>query len=196
MTTTTPKKHSADIPGYVSLGGFALLGLIAYAMGNKKVETPIEDYTEPDPTAPPLNTALILKIGSRGDEVKKLQSLMGISADGIFYTQTEATLLKLKGVRQISIKQFLSSPTINQNILKVGTNVMAKNKLGTPIYNAIAKADTSYYSDYKIEKTIPYGREIGKIRSANPAGNWYTVYYSTFFGTEVGFVKAIDIEKI
>ena len=195
MKTTT--KPSGGIPPIVSLLGFGLLVGVAVAMGNKTpaTETAFEDYAEPETTATPLNTTLILKLGSRGAEVKKLQSLMGISADGIFGVVTQSTLFKLKGVNQTSIKQFLSTPFINQNILKVGTNVMAKNKLGTPIYNAIAKADTSYYTTYKVEKTIPYGREVGKIRSANPAGNWYAVYYDTFFGTEVGFVKAVDVEK-
>jgi len=195
-TTTKP---SAGIPGYVSLAGIALLGYVAFSMVNqpKAEETPLEDFEIPSsPTATPLNTTLVLKFGSKGVEVKKLQYYMGITSDGIFGTQTEAQLYKLKGVRQISLKQYLSFPTINQNILKLGTSVMAKLKTGTPIYNAIAKADTSYYSEYKIEKKIPYGQEIGKIRSANPAGNWYTVYYETFFGKAVGFVKSTDIEKI
>jgi hypothetical protein len=197
MKPTT--KPSAGIPGYVSLAGLAFLGYVAFAMGNKpKDNTVTEDYTEPDPTTPnatPLNNNLVLKLGSKGAEVKKLQSLMGITADGIFGIITQGILMKLKGVNQTSIKQFLSTPTINQNILDVGTNVMAKLKSGTPIYEAIAKVDTSYYSTHKIVKTIPYGRKVGKIRSSNPAGNWYAVYFDTFFGTEVGFVKATDIEK-
>jgi hypothetical protein len=180
----------------VSLLGVGLLAATYYTMFNKKVETPIEDFTDPTiPIPATLNQTLVLKLGSRGAEVIKLQSLMGVNADGIFGTITEAKLYKLKGVKAISIKQFLSSPTINQNILKAGTNVMARLKLGTPIYNAIAKADTSYYSDFKIVKTVDYGQEIGQIRSANPAGNWYTVYYPTFLGKKVGFVKATDIEK-
>jgi peptidoglycan hydrolase-like protein with peptidoglycan-binding domain len=168
---------------------------------SKKDETPTEDYTDPaTPTAIPttIDQGLVLKLGSKGEEVKRLQSLMGITgkdADGIFGPQTEYKLLKLKGVKAITIKQFLSSPTLNQNILKPGTNVMAKLKLGTRIFDAEAKVDTSYFSNYKVVKTVPYGQEIGKIRSANPAGNWYSVYYKTFLGTEVGFVLATDVEK-
>lgn len=178
------------------LGVGLAVGVYAYMFKKKKVETPIEDYSDPTiPIPVTLNQSLILKLGSKGSEVAKLQSLMGVVADGIFGIITETKLYKLKGVRAISIKQFLSSPTINQNILKAGTNVMARLKLGTPIYNAIAKADTSYYSDHKVVETIPYGQEVGQIRSANPAGNWYTVYYSTFLGKKVGFVLATDIEK-
>jgi hypothetical protein len=180
----------------VSILGVGLLAATYYTMFRKKVETPIEDYTDPTiPIPASLNQNLVLKLGSRGTEVTKLQSLMGVTADGIFGIITEAKLFKLKGVRAISIKQFLSSPTINQNILKAGTNVMARLKLGTPIYNAIAKVDTSYYTDYKVVKKVDYGQEVGQIRSANPAGNWYTVYYPTLLGKKVGFVLATDIEK-
>lgn len=143
-----------------------------------------------------LDQELVLQMGSRGQEVANLQTLMGIVADGIFGPITEAKLVKLKGVKKTTLKQFLSSPTINQNILKIGTAVMAKLKLGTPIYNAIEKADTSYYSTFEKVKVIPYGQEIGKIRSVNPAGNWYSVYYTdVLFGQKVGFVKATDVDK-
>lgn len=181
----------------VTVFGVGLLAVAtAIAFRKKKVETPIEDFSDPTiPIPASINQNLVLQFGSKGPEVVKLQTLMGINADGIFGAITEAKLYKLKAVKKTTIKQFLSTPTINQNILKAGTSVMAKLKLGTPIYNAIAKADTSYYSDYKVVKKVDYGQEIGKIRSANPAGNWYTVYYSTFLGKAVGFVKATDIEK-
>lgn len=201
MSTTT-KKYSADIPPYLSIAAIAV-GLGIIFLGKKQPtgdETTTEDESVPtgSTTAVPavLNTNLTLKVGSKGAEVKKLQSYMGISSDGSFGPITEARLMKLKGVKQISLKSFVNSPTINQFILKIGTMVMAKNKMGTPIYDAIAKADTSYYSNHKVEKTIPYGREVGKIRSVNPAGNWYAVYYDTFWGQKVGFVKATDVEKI
>jgi hypothetical protein len=181
----------------VTAFGVGLLAVATVISFRKKTSsTPIEDYSDPTvPIPATLNQNLILQLGSKGEEVKKLQSLMGVTADGIFGPLTEDKLYKLKGIKKISIKQFLTYPTLNQNILKAGTNVMAKLKLGTPIYNAIAKVDTSYYSDYKVVKTIPFGQDIGKIRSANPAGNWYTVYYETLFGKAVGFVKATDIDK-
>lgn len=166
----------------VSVFGVGLLVATAIAMGNKKKSKQNQD--------------LVLQMGSRGQEVANLQTLMGINPDGIFGTITEAKLFKLKGVKKITLKQFLASATINQNILKVGTAVAAKLKLGTPIYNAIEKADTSYYSTGEKVKTVPYGQEIGKIRSVNPAGNWYSVYYTDMiFGQKVGFVKATDVDK-
>lgn len=187
---------------YVSILG--LLGL-AYAFTHIK-KPPVQTTESTTDTnydtfeTVVLQEDLILKSGSKGAEVKRLQVLMGITADGVFGPKTEAALVKLKNVKQISIKQFLNSPTINQNILPIGTKVMAKNKLGARIFNAIAKADTSYYSDNKIVETIGYGREVGEIRGVNPGGNYYSVYYKPMFssilGTKVGFVLAVDVEKI
>lgn len=180
----------------LNIFGIGLLATTYYLYNKNKPETPIEDFSDPVQIKATLNQNLVLQIGSKGQEVAKLQSNMAITADGVFGPLTEAKLYKLKGVKRISIKQFLSTPTINQNILKAGTNIMAKLRTGTKIYNAIAKADTSYYSDYKVVKTIDYGKEIGTIRSANPSGNWYSIYYSDFpFGKRVGFVLATDIEK-
>ncbi len=181
----------------VSLFGVGILATTYYFLAKAKKPVETEYFENPnDPIPVTLNQNLVLQLGSKGQEVAKLQSYMGVPSDGIFGPITEAKLYKLKAVKKTSIKQFLSTPTINQKILKVGTNVMAKVKTGTKIYNAIAKADTSYYSDNKVVKTIDYGKEIGKIRSANPAGNWYSVYYSDFpFGQKVGFVLATDIEK-
>ena len=144
-----------------------------------------------------MNENLVLQIGSKGLEVGKLQSYMGITPDQSFGPITEAKLLKLKGVKRISLKQYLNSPTINQLIIKSGSNVMAKSKTGTKIYDAEAKADTSYFSNHKVVKTIAYGQKVGTIRSANPAGNWYAIYYDDGFfgGTKVGFVLASEIEK-
>lgn len=58
-----------------------------------------------DKTAP-VSATIILKRGSRGDLVKKLQSALGITADGIFGVVTEATLKswqKLNGINPTGI---------------------------------------------------------------------------------------------
>lgn len=194
---TIEKKYNTFLPIF----GIGLLGFY-FLSKKKKTENPTQteessDASFPITEKPTIDQEIILKAGSRGKEVEKLQSLMAITADGIFGPATQAQLYKLKGVIQTTLKQFFSSPTINQNILKPGTNVMAKIKTGTRIFDAQPKADTSYFTNYKVVKTIPYGQEIGKIRSANPAGNWYAVYYSDGFiyGTKVGFVLATDVEK-
>ena len=143
----------------------------------------------------------ILKIGSKGIEVQKLQALMRISADGFFGAQTEAMLFRLKGVKEISLDQYAKLPTINRNILPNGTKVMVSNKNGANVYGAIKKADGTYFSSGKIEKTIAFGQAVGTIRSQSADGNAYTVFYNDlwngdfFTGTAVGFVNAVDIEK-
>lgn len=143
----------------------------------------------------------ILKIGSKGLEVTRLQALMKISADGFFGAQTEAMLFRLKGVKEISLDQYAKLPTINRNVLPNGTKVMVSNKNGANIYGAIKKADLTYYSSGKIEKTIAFGQAVGVIRSQSVDGNAYTIFYNDLWngdfwtGTAVGFVSATDIVK-
>lgn len=181
------------------------IGLISMLNGSKKTEEntgalplpptpgPV-NLPKPQPVAQ-INNNLQLKIGVRGAEVAKLQTLLGINPDGIFGPITEAALFKLKGVKSTTLALFPKLPNVNQNKYPKGTRVMANLKAGTPIYNAIAKADGSYYSDYEVFTTKDFGENIGTIRSSNEAGNWYTVYVDTWKGTEIGFVKASDIKS-
>ena len=143
----------------------------------------------------------ILKIGSKGIEVTKLQALMKISADGFFGTQTEAMLFRLKGVKEISLDQYAKLPTFNRNILPNGAKVMVSNRNGAAIYGSIKKADNTYYSSGIIKKTIPFGQAVGVIRSPSADGKAYTIFYNdlnswnTGNAAMVGFVSAADIEK-
>lgn len=68
--------------------------------------------TIPAGTTPPagLDQNKVLMNGSRGDEVKFLQGLLGVTADGIFGPQTEAALFARKGVKQTSLAQFSQLP--------------------------------------------------------------------------------------
>lgn len=202
--TTTEKKEKDNTVIYVA--ALLLLGFGAYAYNNngKSTTTTGDDETIPNPDIEPIKTPAkpiaiyvtkILKMGSQGLEVTKLQGLMKITADGFFGPQTEAMLYKLKGVKQISLDQYNKMPTINQNIYPAGTKLQALPKAGTPIYDAVPKADGSYYSNLSVEKTIDYGEHVGEVRNASPLGNWYTIYYDTFFGRKIGFVKALDVES-
>jgi hypothetical protein len=65
-----------------------------------------------------LNMDLILKQGSKGEEVKELQKLLNfisappvakLETDGVFGKQTEAVLLKLKGVKAITLNNFTTN---------------------------------------------------------------------------------------
>ncbi|MFN3753300.1 peptidoglycan-binding domain-containing protein [Flavobacterium sp.] len=182
--------------------GTIVVGGIALAVTGKKEPKPTET-TETDvlpvsnaPVQPiPLNLKLVLKMGVIGPEVAKLQTLLNVGSDGNFGPITEAALFKLKGVKQTTLEAFSKAPTVNQNRYPVGTKVMANNKNGTPLYNALSKADGSYYSDYEIFTTKKFGEAVGKVRSSNQAGNWYTVYVELWSGTKIFFVKAEDIKN-
>jgi hypothetical protein len=177
------------------------LGYLIYTKyKGKGVETVEEIGTSAD-TIPgvAINEELLLKKASKGNEVKQLQQLMQISADGVFGPQTETKLIQLKGVKEITLKSFKASMNINQNALAIGTVVMANVDPKTAMFNATKKADGSYYSkDYKIERKVNFGAKLGVIILINPAKNWYLIEVDNllFFGTTMYFVKANEVKKI
>jgi hypothetical protein len=177
------------------------LGYLIYTKyKGKGVETVEEIGTSAD-TIPgvAINEELLLKKASKGNEVKQLQQLMQISADGVFGPKTETKLIQLKGVKEITLKSFKASMNINQNALAIGTVVMANVDPKTAMFNATKKADGSYYSkDYKIERKVNFGAKLGVIILINPAKNWYLIEVDNllFFGTTMYFVKANEVKKI
>lgn len=203
--TTTPKKKEKDNT-LLYAGALLLLGYGAYAYNNanKTTTTSTGEDNLPNPDIAPIKPAVkpiaiyvtkILKMGSQGLEVTKLQGLMKITADGFFGPQTEAMLFRLKGVKEVSLDQYGKLPNVNRNVYPAGTKLQSPLRAGTPIYNAKTMADGSYYSDEIIEKTIDYGQAVGTVRTASPLGNWYTIYYDTFWGQKIGFVKATDVQS-
>lgn len=180
------------------------LGYLIYTKyKGKGVQAPEEIGQSPD-TLPVLviNEDLVLKKGSKGNEVRQLQQLMQISSDGIFGSQTEAKLFALKGVKEITLKKFKSSIVINQSALPIGTKIMANREPLTSFYNATKKADNTYYSKNEaVEKTILYGQEMGTIKQLSAGKNWYLVEYiekGFLFDDKpkMYFVKASDVKKV
>jgi hypothetical protein len=159
---------------------------------------PATHTTTPTTTTAPvtLNGNLLLKSGSHGAEVKKLQTLLGVTSDGAFGPITENALFGLKGVKQVTLNQFAGLPNINHSPVAVGTRVMAKNRAGAKIYGATAKADGTYFSTEQVDETIEFGQEVGKIKGYNGTKTWYSIYYDAFLGQKVGFVLASDVEPI
>ena len=208
-TTTTPKKKGNQSLFYI---GVALaIGGAAYAItGKKKQESPIDETdptqnNNPAPSVPkPLDFNLVLKQGSKGQEVAKLQSLMGISSDGVFGPQTEAKLYALKRVRSVSLNGFSKIATaapLTKVVFPAGTKVMVKNRDGAKVYLAERKADGTYFSTGKVSKTFAFGEHLGTIKAVSADGQAHSVIFKSFwdgdflYDNAVGFANTIDIEK-
>lgn len=126
------KKSSNNTILYGGLAVLAVVGLSSF--GKKPKQEDLPETTQPDnggiktsstatptilppkfttPTKPNYN--LLLKIGRRGVEVAALQKLLTITADGVFGPQTESALFFRKGVKQITLTSFMSTPDQNSN---------------------------------------------------------------------------------
>ncbi|SDZ90566.1 hypothetical protein SAMN05443667_101240 [Flavobacterium gillisiae] len=200
MKPTKPQNTSL----YVGLA--LLVGVGAYATTRNKEPEVVNDLppgpgTNNTSSVPPktaINFDKTLSVGSRGLEVEKLQTLMGITADGVFGPQTEAKLFSLKGVKQISVNQFSKTPNVVRiTMIPVGSRVMSNTTVGAKIFGAFKKIDGSLYSSGVLRKTVRYGQNVGIIKSVLTANGFYVVYYTNDGDpiTKIGFVRASEIEK-
>ena len=165
--------------------------------------TPAPVPTQPSYTPPAssaLNNNLVLMKGSKGNEVKALQKLLGLTADGIFGPVTEATLKAKKGVVKISLAQYNSMANINPNIYPVGSKLMAQNKNGAKVYGDRVLVNGSTESTGEVYKTVPYGEYVGIVKSKSALGNWYRVAFgeTDWLGNKTyvyGWVLAVDVKN-
>lgn len=135
-------------------------------------------YTPPAPAAPvALNKNLVLRIGSKGNEVKELQKLLGITADGIFGSQTQAALISKKGVSEITLTKFATTPNVNNNVYPVGAKLMATPKAGAKVYGNKILVDGSSMSTGEVYKTVPFGEYVGIVKGKNVQGSWYRIAF-------------------
>lgn len=105
-------------------------GLAAYLVSKPKKQ-PEPGREEPiEPTPAPSTGLYPLKYGSRGAEVKMLQSALGVTADGIWGTNTDNALRKKTGKSQITDAADLNK-TINQlkGVTNSGDNNAGRIKL-------------------------------------------------------------------
>lgn len=127
---------------------------------NEVIELPVENtgsgISTPKPKTTVINRDLTLKKGSKGQEVKALQILMKISADGIFGNQTEAKLLALKGVKQITLNAYPNT----KKPISIGTKVMAKVD-GVKLYRTEKIANGSVQNVGLSNLSFKYGSQIG-----------------------------------
>lgn len=202
------KKQKNDTLMWVAGGAIGIGAILALTSGsgNKKIgDDTFSGLPEPTPTTPPkpststtLNRDKVLKKGVTGEEVKELQRLLGFveerEVDGIFGNDTHNALVKRKGVTEVTLRQFATLPDINNNPIPIGSRVMA-GPTGAKLYGSRQLADGRYTATDEVEKELIYGEHVGTVKAYNTTKTWYSVYYETFWGKEVGFVQANQVIK-
>jgi hypothetical protein len=140
-------------------------------------------------TTTTLNKGLVLKKGSTGKEVKELQKLLGITADGIFGAQTETALYNKKKVKQITLGQYTALPK--------GTQVWANAYPKTTFYKVNENADGSFKLLSEKKGTVEGGDVLGKIISVTADGTRYVLEdYKWYTLPEKGWVYASQVKKV
>ncbi len=199
----------------IGLGLLATAGILMSA--KKKPIVPEEPTEEPTPAPVPKPSPIVLdknktlKKGVKGAEVRELQRLLGITADGDFGPATEKALLKAKGVTSIALSKWSTvkfTPPIRPLIppidtivpFKKGDRLMAKLKTGANLSPAIEKADGTYYPTKEVIKTVDFGQEVGKVlaiyKSQDNAEYLYRVEHPKLIGASILFARHSEVEVI
>jgi hypothetical protein len=140
---------------------------------NEVIELPVENtgsgVSTPKPKTSVINRNLTLKKGSTGKEVKVLQTLMNIPVserDGIFGKDTEAKLLALKGVKQITLNAYPNA----KKPIAIGTKVMAKVD-GVKLYRTEKLANGAIQNVGLSNLSFKYGSQIGVFAGKRHEGS-------------------------
>ncbi|WNM19287.1 peptidoglycan-binding domain-containing protein [Flavobacterium capsici] len=179
---------------YAGLGLLTIIGVVS--LSRKKAETTTDIPFNENPTTPlpiVLDENKLLKKGSTGPEVQKLQEMLNVGADGVFGSITEAALYRQKAVKQTTLKQFVALPNANPDRIPSGSRVMINNPNGSNLYIAQQNADKLWYKTNDVFLHMNFGREAGVVRSSTQLGDWYLVLYGNY---KMIFVKATDVKKI
>ena len=99
----------------------------------------------------------ILKFGSKGNEVRALQTELKVSIDGSFGNETLTALQKARGVRKISLHGFFSTKqaipvkpiesTTAESAFKKGQKLMVNTRSGFTAQDVQIKADGTYFTN-------------------------------------------------
>lgn len=188
---------------YIIAGILVGVAAIVYFLTKKPTETPLQVENsatdQNEPVAPTINKNLVVKLGSKGLEVKELQKLMSIKADGIFGPVTEARLIKLKNVKSASINSYKNLPTLNQNVLPIGTKLMAIKQGGLKAFAVDKRADGVYYIPDRTDTyDYDYGDFVGTIVGVNGTGSYYLTTYVNIWewDNKKQMVLASEVKKI
>jgi len=189
-----------DTGNKILIGGIAVVVIGFLLTRNAGQDTPPGTEQSNDPvTSPPIvqpiNENLVLANGSRGQEVAKLQSLLGVVSDGIFGNVTENALYAKKGVKQVSLKQYATLANVVHGTLKIGDRVMANKKPGTQTYENLTLANGTYSNTGAPDDEVAFGQEIGTIIAIPLDKVNYVVQRSGWFSGIV-WVRAAEVAKI
>jgi hypothetical protein len=184
-------------------GAILVIGGIIYYFSNKKEEIVEEipaDIPVPNVIKPVvLNRNLLLKVGARGKEVVELQRLLGgLTTDGVFGNGTKNKLFETKGIYETTLNQYAKLPSVNNNLIPVGSRLMAYNSNVTKLYKAVKLANGTYSYSNTVEREINKGEEIGTLANyVLPTKTIILLRGKNIFGFETFyFVYAKDIRKI
>lgn len=157
----------------------------------KNVNTPVQGAS--------LDRNKLLKVGSKGLEVRELQRLLGIKIDGDFGSkETLPALQKAKGVSEISLNAFAlkkkvttASPvkvSLPKSNPKKGQKLMAV-KDGTVIMISNKRADGAYYNSGSTFRTLKYGNDSGVFVSTGNKGQYLIKFMGVFCFVDGNSVK-------
>ena len=139
----------------------------------------------------------ILKFGSKGNEVRALQTELKVSIDGSFGNETLTALQKARGVRKISLHGFFSTKqaipvkpiesTTAESAFKKGQKLMVNTRSGFTAQDVQIKADGTYFTNGTNKITgLDFGDKIGVIKTVlNNTSNGSVRYVveNVFLGT-------------
>jgi hypothetical protein len=177
----------------IGVGVVGVLGLGYLYWKKKQNENQVEEvlnYIPEETSKPPLDRNKLLRRGVKGEEVKVLQSLLNVKADGDFGKITLNALQKAKGVTQISLNQFqvtnaIATPIVTpaaKPIAKAVVKPVALPKVGAKLmitvptatlYNSKKIANGSYTNTGEaVWGKFSYGESAGIFKMATVNGSY------------------------
>jgi hypothetical protein len=179
----------------IGVGVVGVLGLVYLNWKKKQDEKQTEEIPNYLPEETPkteLDRNKLLGKGSKGEEVRALQSLLNVKADGDFGKITLNALQKAKGVTQISLNQFqvtnaIATPIVTpaaKPIAKAVVKPVALPKVGaklmisvpsSTLYKAKKIANGSYSNTGEkslLGSSLAYGESAGIFKSATSNGSY------------------------
>lgn len=130
------------------------------------------------PAPAPKNNDFPLRNGSKNSFVTKLQTALGISADGIFGTQTESALRTAAGITSIA-----DEAELNSVLAKIASGAAAADKTARAT-DIIHKFATGNYSMQPTVTAFWKGVNKDYTGALQPTGMGITMYKGTKYNNE------------